>query len=481
MKTRETELFLKSLFLNLIILNVSFIVWFSRGIRLADYQIIGNYLLFLNFSWILTQVVFIRKTFYPGSNFIHRIVRISNQMLIFILISSLSLFLIEPGTITISFFAAYWAIFFAVELLVNVFVYHYLKHEYNRSLKFNRVLIIGFDETGQLLQKFITSNPLLGYKFIGYVNNELSTNSSVLGQPDKLPVLIKKHKIQTVFIIQSLFGDDKTQEYMDICDSLGVRLWLISDTFNQRKRTIKRKTIEGLIVYNPREMPLDNFVPRLVKRSFDIVFSLAVIVLIMSWLYPVLAVLIKLTSKGPVFFTQKRTGYNNSTFNCYKFRTMCVNDKSDTLQATDNDTRITPIGNFLRKKNIDEFPQFVNVLLGNMSVVGPRPHMLNHTEQYSVLINGYLTRHFVKPGITGWAQVNGLHGETDKLWKMEKRVEYDLDYMNNWTFWLDIKIVPMTLFNRKKYLRLVNMKTSSRENESLSKEIDDFVDFQKSK
>jgi putative colanic acid biosynthesis UDP-glucose lipid carrier transferase len=204
-------------------------------------------------------------------------------------------------------------------------------------------------------------------------------------------------------------------------------------------------------MFNPQQIPLDNLTLRLKKRAFDVVFSSAVILFIFSWLLPLLSLIIKLNSKGPVFFVQQRTGINNKTFNCIKFRTMKVNQEADTKQAVKNDNRITSIGNFLRKYNIDELPQFFNVLVGNMSVVGPRPHMLKHTEQYSALIEYYKVRHFVKPGITGWAQVNGYRGLTDELWKMQKRVEYDMEYLESWNFLWDIKIIVMTLIGKNAY------------------------------
>ncbi len=204
-------------------------------------------------------------------------------------------------------------------------------------------------------------------------------------------------------------------------------------------------------MFNPQQIPLDDLTLRLKKRAFDVVFSSAVILFIFSWLLPLLSIIIKLNSKGPVFFVQQRTGINNKTFNCIKFRTMKVNHEADTKQAVKNDNRITSIGNFLRKYNIDELPQFFNVLVGNMSVVGPRPHMLKHTEQYSALIEYYKVRHFVKPGITGWAQVNGYRGLTDELWKMQKRVEYDMEYLESWNFLWDIKIIVMTLIGKNAY------------------------------
>jgi lipopolysaccharide/colanic/teichoic acid biosynthesis glycosyltransferase len=170
-------------------------------------------------------------------------------------------------------------------------------------------------------------------------------------------------------------------------------------------------------------------------------------IFVLSWLVPLIALAIWLDSKGPVFFKQVRSGLNNKPFVCYKFRSMKINSESHTVQAIRNDKRFTLVGRFLRKTNLDEFPQFYNVLKGEMSIVGPRPHMLKHTEDYSAIINKYMVRQFIKPGITGWAQVNGHRGETQKLEDMEARVDHDIWYMENWSLLLDVKIVALTAFN----------------------------------
>ena len=186
---------------------------------------------------------------------------------------------------------------------------------------------------------------------------------------------------------------------------------------------------------------------RFKKRVFDLIFSSLVIIFVLSWLYPILAVLIKIQSKGPVLFKQQRSGINDQPFWCYKFRSMRMNDDSHKKQATKGDPRITSIGNFLRKTSLDEMPQFFNVFLGSMSVVGPRPHMLRHTEEYSAVISQYMVRQFVKPGITGWAQVNGYRGETKDDSAMESRVEHDIWYLEHWSSLLDIQIIFMTVIN----------------------------------
>lgn len=181
------------------------------------------------------------------------------------------------------------------------------------------------------------------------------------------------------------------------------------------------------------------------KRFFDIAFSLLVICCLLLWLVPLIALLIRLESKGPIFFRQLRTGKDGKPFYCLKFRSMRPNSQADSVQARRNDARITVVGGYLRKTSLDELPQFFNVLRGEMSIVGPRPHMLAHTEQYTLLIENFMDRHLIMPGITGLAQVSGHRGETRNVEAMAKRVEADIRYLNNWSFWLDVKIIWLTL------------------------------------
>jgi len=192
--------------------------------------------------------------------------------------------------------------------------------------------------------------------------------------------------------------------------------------------------------------PLEFTTNKLLKRGFDVAFSLFVIVFIFSWLFPIIGLAVVLSSPGPVFFKQRRTGLDNRAFSCYKFRTMRVNNESDTKQATANDSRITPVGAFLRKTSLDELPQFFNVLKGEMSVVGPRPHMLAHTRMYSKIIKPFMVRHWVKPGITGLAQAKGFRGETEEVRQMYHRVKMDVFYIQNWTFWMDVQLVFETIW-----------------------------------
>jgi exopolysaccharide biosynthesis polyprenyl glycosylphosphotransferase len=224
-----------------------------------------------------------------------------------------------------------------------------------------------------------------------------------------------------------------------------MRLKFVPDFSMISKGHFSTTSFNDFHIIRPRNEPLQDSYNRLVKRIFDLGVSSLVIVLVLSWLYPILAIIIKSQSKGPVLFKQLRTGKKNRSFECYKFRSMQVNTLSDSHQAQKGDARVTKIGQFIRKTSIDELPQFFNVLLGDMSVVGPRPHMLKHTTDYNEQINNFMVRHFVKPGITGLAQVSGFRGETKKVSDMKRRVNADINYLQNWSLIKDIKICFLTV------------------------------------
>jgi len=236
---------------------------------------------------------------------------------------------------------------------------------------------------------------------------------------------------------------------MEFCERNTIRFRVIpsADSFIPVVQGSALEFHGAVPVSKIRREPLERKASRRVKRVFDIVFSFLVITLIFTWLFPILALLIKLSSKGPVFFKQTRLGEGNKTFVCFKFRSMRMNKEADSVQATKNDPRVTSVGRFLRKSNLDEMPQFFNVLLGQMSVVGPRPHPLRLNDQFRDIIDKYMVRHFVRPGITGWAQVNGFRGETRTPELMERRIELDIWYLENWSFRLDLKIVVKTVTN----------------------------------
>ena len=451
MKSNETELKYLYLIFDLIILNIAIAVMYPLSPILRELNIHDEslYLLLLNMSAVITYSVFSTRNLYLHDDFSNRIKRISNRILIFMAILFILAHLFLPANLSHLFLLECAALFYFGKIIFYYFLYSYLKFRRAKGFFVHRVLIIGLNDMGVFLRLLLNNNPMLGYEFIGYISDKQEDDKNVLGHINELTTLVREHEIDMLFVTLSTYNDlKKSNELLAICNKIGVRLRFVPENQYWFKSSMNMESVGSLVVFNPQEIPLDDINSRLIKRIFDIVFSAIVILFIISWLFPLLFLLIKLSSKGPVFFHQKRTGINNRTFSCMKFRSMRISNDADEKQATKGDNRVTTIGRFLRKSNLDEFPQFFNVLIGQMSIVGPRPHMLKHTDQYSELIDHYRVRHYVKPGITGWAQVNGYRGETDELWKMEKRVEYDMIYLENWTFWWDLRIIFMTLVGK---------------------------------
>ena len=315
------------------------------------------------------------------------------------------------------------------------------------------VIIIGAGRIGHDLYNFFKQNPNNGYKAIGFFDDNprnMVNDYLYLGNNDACIEYALKNKVDEIFCTLPLSESKTIEKLMLDADKNLIRFKFVPEYYDYSKRSIYIQTFGNIPVISVRTEPLENLLNRSIKRLFDFLFALFIIVFVCSWLFPILAILIKLESKGPVFFIQSRSGRGSTLFNCYKFRTMVVQKEGEFKQATKNDHRVTRIGAILRKTNLDELPQFLNVLIGNMSVVGPRPHPLELDKAYVDLINTYRVRHFVKPGITGWAQVIGLRGETRNTEAMLERVEADVWYLENWSFLLDLKIIFFTLRNMVK-------------------------------
>jgi Undecaprenyl-phosphate glucose phosphotransferase len=255
-----------------------------------------------------------------------------------------------------------------------------------------------------------------------------------------------KNPVDEVVVALNEFEKETIDGLIRFCDNNMIRITIVPDFFRKLSYQFLIDFYGPIPLLSIRNEPLQSFRNRLIKRTFDFLFSSLIILAIFPWLLPVVAILIKTNSRGPVFFLQDRSGLNNKVFRMIKFRTMLVNDEADKQQASRNDPRITRVGRFLRKTNLDEMPQFFNVWMGQMSVVGPRPHMLMHTEVYARLIDSFMVRHIVKPGLTGWAQVTGYRGETGRQELMARRVQKDVWYIENWSFFLDLRIIAITIF-----------------------------------
>jgi Undecaprenyl-phosphate glucose phosphotransferase len=323
---------------------------------------------------------------------------------------------------------------------------------YRKSgFNYSRVVIIGGGEVAQQLNDYFNSDDVLGVKLMGvFSDTEISFDTKegvFLADLEALELFVLKNDIDEIFYTMPLTYTKKIKDLVNFCDKYMIRFKVVPDFRGFLFKRVNIDFFDDVPVITLREEPLRDFVNRFLKRMFDLIFSISVIVFVLSWLYPIIAILIKLSSKGPILFEQLRSGVNNEEFICYKFRSMRISSDSDYKQATHGDSRITKLGSFLRKSSLDEFPQFINVLMGDMSIVGPRPHMLLHTEEYSELISKYMVRQLVKPGITGVAQIRGYRGETKELEDMEGRVRLDVWYIENWSLSLDINIVIQTIWN----------------------------------
>jgi exopolysaccharide biosynthesis polyprenyl glycosylphosphotransferase len=297
-----------------------------------------------------------------------------------------------------------------------------------------------------LLDRF--SRPDSGYALLGqFCYNQFQNGSENASLQDKLDNIINyaiDHKVSEIFLMHLPHENIDWKYLIKRAEEHFIRIKFVPDYDSVFAQKINLRMEQGLPIITLRKEPLENIENRIIKRAFDIVFSLLTMLLLLWWLIPILAILIKLSSRGPVFFIQKRSGRNGKVFNCFKLRSMHVNCDADAKAALRDDERLTPFGKFLRRTNLDELPQFFNVLKGEMSVVGPRPHMLKHTREYSLIVDQFMVRHFLKPGLTGWAQVNGFRGDLTGN-KMQKRVELDVWYLENWHFILDLKIIYKTI------------------------------------
>lgn len=312
------------------------------------------------------------------------------------------------------------------------------------------VILVGNEQTVYQLFE-ILKTPIYGYNIVGFFYDGECTNQEMAakrlgGTGDIYGWLTVHSNINEIYGYFPKEQHDTINMMSKFCDNHLIRFYYIP-AINVFKGNMAITFIEGIPVIARREEPLRKDSNKLAKRIFDIIFSSFVLLLIFPWIFIFVSVMIKIQSPGPIFFLQERTGLDGKIFKCIKFRSMKVNNDADEIQATKNDPRKFPFGDFMRKTNIDELPQFINVFLGDMSVVGPRPHMLKHTAEYSKLINHFMVRHFAKPGITGLAQVSGFRGETRYIDQMEGRVKKDIEYIENWTFLLDLKIIVKTATN----------------------------------
>lgn len=398
---------------------------------------------YINIAWI---IIAIKSEFYQ----IYRYTKITRLLILlsrqffffsFILFAFIGFFK-QPNMSRLAL--AQFLAFSLIAISTIKFFNYYFLMKYRSKVKGNlrNVVIIGKNKKANQLRKVFQDRTEYGFNFV----KQFSTLDNKFDVQKSL-VFILDQNIDEIYCSTSELKNEELTEIINFADNNLKTLKFIPDNKKIYSKKLKLEYYDYIPVLSLRDIPLHNPINAFFKRSFDIVFSFIVVVGILSWLTPILAIIITMESKGPVFFRQNRNGIDNREFYCYKFRSMAPNKNADEHQATKNDMRITRIGKILRKTSIDELPQFYNVLFGTMSVVGPRPHMVKHTNEYSYKVDKYMVRHFVKPGITGLAQVKGYRGEIEQDVDIQNRIKYDVFYIENWTLFLDLKIIVQTVLN----------------------------------
>ena len=441
--------------LDIIIILIAYLIAkkFSYNI---DLQYFSYPFFFLSIVLWFVMSIFSKIYFEKRSNkFAEEMVQMIYHSILFIVSLSSVLFFLNLNHKFPSKFVLVFANILTFLAILSKYAIRKKIHAYlNKGIFYDQVLLVGSTKAAEEFIDAVKKYYYYGYKCIGYIDdqNQLKKECTYLGNLNDLHTILRTTEIDEVFIALPTGENEKIQNCIAICDGLNIKVRILPNLSEFTSSSVYINNIGLLPVVNVGDLPLDKRENRLLKRSFDIVFSLLFFIFLGSFIFPLLAIIIKLSSKGPIFFKQERWGLNNKRITCYKFRSMYkessdIDEEGNFQQAFKDDPRITLIGKILRKTNMDELPQFWNVLMGNMSVVGPRPHPTQLNIQSMELVDNYMLRHMVIPGITGLAQVNGCRGETRTTEDMQKRVNFDLYYIQRWNFWLDLQIIIQTIIN----------------------------------
>ncbi len=367
----------------------------------------------------------------------------------------MSLLVLETGrymNVWSSFYLMYLVSIYASIICFRLVLRAMIKKYRTKGGNRRYVVLVGSSRGMIDLYNELTEQKWAGFFVNGYFdfepNDNMPAECKYLGTPEDVNSYLKENG--SVHYLYCGLRDNYhsvIRSIISYCENHLVRFYSVPNLNNYLQNRVFVESVGDTFVLSLRPDPMSRLGNKIIKRTFDIVFSSIFLVAVFPFILIIVSIITKLTMPGPVFFRQKRNGLDDKEFYCLKFRSMKVNDDADKVQATKNDPRKTKWGNFMRKANIDELPQFINVLMGDMSIVGPRPHMLKHTEEYSQLIDKYMVRHLVKPGVTGWSQVTGFRGETKELEDMAGRIRGDIWYIEHWSFWLDLYIIYKTVAN----------------------------------
>lgn len=425
------------------VLIINLIVYFIYDKEYLNFSFIS----YINIFWIITSYFSGFYKVYRHTKFFRIFTLLGKQFFLFVLGYFAYFGVFKEGEIINNQFLILISILISVTFFK--FLWFFLLKKY-RSLgnNYRTTVVLGYDQSAKNIIKLFKSKSNLGYKYLGFFSNKNYKNNEFLGSLEYFFEYVKNNVVDEIYCSLTILSKDEIKKINKFAIEKNIVLKLIPET---NELYSKNQSIEfyedTLMVLNVNKLPFEFTENFYQKRFFDIIFSFLICLFILSWLIPVLWILVKLESKGPLIFKQKREGINGEEFVCYKFRSMRINKLSDKVHATRNDTRVTTIGAFLRKTSMDELPQFFNVFLGDMSVVGPRPHLESLSLEYQKDVEDYLKRHIVKPGITGLAQVSGYRGEIKKKSDIKNRVRLDIFYIENWSFFLDIKIIIQTILN----------------------------------
>lgn len=403
--------------------------------------------------WIISSYISKFYEEFRSRDFTFEVIAIIKAIYVQTLMALIVLFFMKEDKLSRTF-----VIFYGSALLVLLITEKYLLRKLLIYLRLKgrnirHILIVGAGKLGMQFYNFILQNPHFGYKLSGFVDNNTPINNldgEYLGKIEDLDSILTDEIVDDVIIALPENSETKIDNVINICEQHVTRVKIIPQYFKYVHSKYQLSLFGKFPIIAVRNERINELHWRILKRLFDTIFTIIVMVVIFSWLWPLIAVSIKISSKGPIFYKQKRLGRKAKEFTIYKFRSMnnyCedVDQNGKFKQASPDDPRVTKVGKILRKFNLDELPQFINVLKGEMSIVGPRPHPLKLNDDVNAYVDKYMLRHLIKPGISGWAQINGFRGETKTFESMQKRIDNDIWYIENWSFWLDIHIIIKTI------------------------------------